>query len=242
MFIQNKFHKWYFSIIDKAIVRQSGDEKHHIVPKSFGGSDDKSNLVLLTFREHYVCHLLLTKMCEGELKHKMLYAIHRMVFSEKYGNGSRLYERFRSEFIESLKEFHYTKTIEPGIMSERTKQSWAGDEKRKAITSELMSKAMADRWKDEKLRPHLLEQARINSKKGNRFGRDNYMCKDLELEFYGSIFYGWKELKDATGVSKGLYNRYYTKGIDPRPRIGANGPLNGTKRGPNKMKIIPAIL
>jgi hypothetical protein len=36
-------------------------ERHHIQPKSFGGSDNASNLVLLTPREHYIAHLLLYK-------------------------------------------------------------------------------------------------------------------------------------------------------------------------------------
>lgn len=37
-------------------------EEHHIIPKSFGGNDDKSNLVMLTAREHYLAHYLLMKM------------------------------------------------------------------------------------------------------------------------------------------------------------------------------------
>ena len=35
-------------------------EKHHILPKCLGGNNDKENLVLLTAKEHYVCHKLLT--------------------------------------------------------------------------------------------------------------------------------------------------------------------------------------
>ena len=42
-------------------------EKHHIVPKSLGGSDHKSNLVSLTPREHYVAHRLLAKMHGGPM-------------------------------------------------------------------------------------------------------------------------------------------------------------------------------
>jgi len=37
-------------------------EAHHIHPRCLGGIDDKSNLVLLTAREHYVAHLLLSKI------------------------------------------------------------------------------------------------------------------------------------------------------------------------------------
>jgi hypothetical protein len=43
--------------------RKKGDgeyyESHHIVPKWMNGSNHKSNLVLLTAREHYLCHYLL---------------------------------------------------------------------------------------------------------------------------------------------------------------------------------------
>ena len=39
-------------------------ESHHILPKSLYPlwSNNKHNLVLLTAREHFVCHLLLTKI------------------------------------------------------------------------------------------------------------------------------------------------------------------------------------
>lgn len=37
-------------------------EKHHIVPKCLGGTDDENNLVLLTAREHLLIHLILHEM------------------------------------------------------------------------------------------------------------------------------------------------------------------------------------
>ena len=37
-------------------------EKHHIIPLCMGGSDDDSNFVSFTAREHYVAHWLLWKM------------------------------------------------------------------------------------------------------------------------------------------------------------------------------------
>lgn len=37
-------------------------ERHHILPRSMGGSDDPSNLVVLTGREHWIAHLLLWKI------------------------------------------------------------------------------------------------------------------------------------------------------------------------------------
>ena len=61
--------------------------KHHIIPKSLGGSDDACNLVSLTAREHFVCHLLLTKMLTDGNRHKMVYALHMLSnASNKYVN------------------------------------------------------------------------------------------------------------------------------------------------------------
>ena len=37
-------------------------EKHHIIPRSLGGSNDIDNLVRLTAKQHFICHKLLTKM------------------------------------------------------------------------------------------------------------------------------------------------------------------------------------
>jgi hypothetical protein len=37
-------------------------ERHHILPRSMGGTDDWDNLVRLTPREHYLAHLLLYRM------------------------------------------------------------------------------------------------------------------------------------------------------------------------------------
>lgn len=70
MYLQNKYTKWYYGIIESAKSRQlvGYRERHHIIPKSLGGSNDQNNLVSLTAREHFVCHLLLPKMV-SEKKH-----------------------------------------------------------------------------------------------------------------------------------------------------------------------------
>lgn len=36
-------------------------ERHHIIPKSIGGTNDTSNIAILTYREHFIAHWLLTK-------------------------------------------------------------------------------------------------------------------------------------------------------------------------------------
>mgnify|MGYP003651641869 CR=1 FL=1 len=55
-----------------------GFELHHIVPKSFGGTDSTDNLVSLTPKEHFIAHRLLVKINKGERATKMALALHRM--------------------------------------------------------------------------------------------------------------------------------------------------------------------
>jgi hypothetical protein len=62
------YQKLYNAIILNAqkSIRSKKDgsyfEKHHIIPKCLGGSNDKNNLVLLTAKEHFVCHNLLCEL------------------------------------------------------------------------------------------------------------------------------------------------------------------------------------
>lgn len=56
----------YDRLIDRAKCRDESTieyvERHHIIPRCMGGSDDVDNLVALTLEEHFVAHQLLTKM------------------------------------------------------------------------------------------------------------------------------------------------------------------------------------
>lgn len=77
VFKQNKYTKVYYRIIDNARNRipQGYVEKHHIMPKSLGGSNNPENIAKLTAREHFICHRLLVKMVEGRVAQaKMAYA------------------------------------------------------------------------------------------------------------------------------------------------------------------------
>lgn len=49
-----------------------------------------------------------------------------------------------------------------------------------------------------------------------------------DLEYDGVIYRGYDDLKNQTGISYHLYNKYYVNGIDPKPYInnktyGING-------------------
>ena len=110
MFINNKYKKWHDSIIDRAKNRVLSCyvERHHIIPKSCGGSNDKDNLVPLTAREHYIVHMLLPFCVIKKYKLKMIKGFMYMNVKPKnskrlYKINSRMYEKFRIEFGKMLK-------------------------------------------------------------------------------------------------------------------------------------------
>jgi hypothetical protein len=108
MFLSNKYTKWYYSIIQNAKLRTTDEytEKHHIIPKSLNGDNSKSNLVKLTAREHFICHMLLVRMTESKEKVKMSYALWRLCNSKKYDINSHTYQTLRenhSKFISEQK-------------------------------------------------------------------------------------------------------------------------------------------
>ena len=104
----NKYNRWYQDITDRAKNRNldSYTEKHHIQPRSLGGTDEPGNLVALTAREHFICHWLLVKMTTGQDHHKMLNAL-RMMRAKKAGQErynttitARVYESIKQEYAE----------------------------------------------------------------------------------------------------------------------------------------------
>lgn len=95
-------------------------EKHHIVPKCLGGSDDKSNLIFLTYREHFLAHLLLTKIYP---KHTGInYALLCMLRKHTHGRviTSKVYETIKKNFSKFKKL--YCNISNPG-KSEKSRNS-----------------------------------------------------------------------------------------------------------------------
>jgi hypothetical protein len=81
-------------------------EIHHIIPRSFGGTDDKNNLIRLGARYHFVAHLLLSKATASP---KMICALHRMAHSsignKKYKISSRSYAYLKEEHAKVVSNY-----------------------------------------------------------------------------------------------------------------------------------------
>lgn len=214
MYLDNKYTGWYNSIIENANLRitQSGyNEKHHIIPRSLGGTNKKDNLVSLTPREHFICHLLLTKMTLGNDRYKMIYALHMITNVKNIGLGrysptARTYDYAKKLFIEHMNTIWTTekraiqsKTISNIMKTSLSKltseelsariknscsssKSWT-DSRRKKISAALTGKVLSEDTKIKMSKPCM-----FISPLGEEFRYDglNIGCVALGLN-YGSV-------------------------------------------------------
>ncbi len=99
-----EYKKIYNQIIKRAQNRtlEGYKERHHILPKCLGGGDEEENLVDLTAREHFLCHMLLCEIYPNN--RDLWYALFLMSINknkregQKYKVTSREYERIKLEW------------------------------------------------------------------------------------------------------------------------------------------------
>ena len=121
MYLQNKYTKCYYNIIDRAksrdLPKETYTEKHHIIPKSLGGLNSKDNLVKLTAKEHRLAHILLPRMTIDPAHTKsMWYALWMMLRTKnpnqqrKISKGSA-FEIAKIKVAENSSQLHKGKTV-----------------------------------------------------------------------------------------------------------------------------------
>jgi NUMOD3 motif len=138
MFLQNKYTNCYYKIISNALnlnrIKSTNTyyENHHIIPKCMNGSNKKENLVLLTYKEHFICHLLLRKMVDNPILIKKLsYAFRVMsncgnTTAERYNATKKFWLiHFKGENNPNYGK-HHSKQAKQKI-SEANKGKLAGD-------------------------------------------------------------------------------------------------------------------
>lgn len=209
MFLDNKYSHWYQKLVEGAITRGWSKktapcytEKHHIIPRSLGGDNTKDNLVHLTAREHFVAHLLLTKMCEGKHKTKMNFALHMFTktpgYTERYMN-SNFYEYIRTKYAQAVSETHLgvskpqTEEHKKKIKEARAKQVFSQEinEKRNKTISSLVW--MNNGSKCSRVRPELIDKY---TQEGWFIGRlTNYVTEDYKNKLSFSGTQDWQKRK-----------------------------------------------
>jgi hypothetical protein len=99
----------YAAAYDRLISRARGRnrhgymERHHVLPKCMGGTDEKGNLVLLTAKEHFIAHKLLARM------HPDVYGLWQalVAMGRLAGYKSRIFASERARAAELRRNFRY---------------------------------------------------------------------------------------------------------------------------------------
>ena len=102
-----KYSAIYDQLMDKARQRGRPEgycEKHHIVPKCLGGGNEKSNLVFLTAKEHFMAHKLLVRIYS--LNKGDWYALIAMGRIQEF--KTRIFASEREKAYEIRRGFKYT--------------------------------------------------------------------------------------------------------------------------------------
>jgi hypothetical protein len=138
------YQKIYNNLMHCDVARVGYVEKHHILPRCLGGTDDKENLVGLYPEEHYIAHLLLCKIYPGN--QKLLYAAMNMTTGSMTNNGKRnnkAYGWLRRQYAESMSGDNNPARRNPNLQKEAAKKRVG--QKRTKETKARMSAAQKGR-------------------------------------------------------------------------------------------------
>jgi hypothetical protein len=181
IFIDNKYTRIYYNIIDRARTRtlplEIYTESHHVIPRSIGGNNAKENIVKLTAREHFICHWLLVKMTDGKYRRSMSHALRMMLAvspgrsEQRYIPKSKKYELIKNLVnqaakgrpcsLETREKIRQGNLKRPPTSDETRRKLSAAAKRRKGFTLEGLLKVIYSNknrvWTDqmkEKLRQH----------------------------------------------------------------------------------------
>lgn len=226
------YEKNYYDYIKyvKTLNRYKGDgkyyEKHHIIPKSLGGTNDEENLVLLTAREHFLAHYLLCKfITEKEQHYKMVCAFNLLLSFEKKStvqleertkayNSSRFYSFLKEKYSKEVSSLRKGRKIINRKKAE--KRYWIFNEnysKDRMVLLEEIPVYLQQGWKRGRLNKN---KPCIPRKKGyiRVYNSETNLEKSItidELETY--LLNGWK--KGRRPVSEETKRKHKQLMLDP---------------------------
>jgi len=208
---ESKYTKWYISIIQNAQNRTSefktakqkkyiatslvgNVDLHHILPRSISeeSSKNKDNLVFLSYREHFICHLLLVKMLSGKNKSKMYAALNRI--RSKHKINSATFSLLKEEMSKNN--------------SIRQKQYFEAnpEEKEKFIrvgldALKIIRDANPKEWVERSMGS---EEARAKCKETHQSDSHRAYCRQRELLKGAEELIRLAKLRHQAGVQKGI--------------------------------------
>lgn len=206
-------------IISRAIeekrVKNTIYERHHIIPKSIGGSNHSCNMVYLTTREHFIIHKLLIKIYHSRQefgnRNKMIYAFWWMcktrtnkkyISSHDYEYARKLYSENNPNKDESRKKEYKRKLLAGEYKHDNTKAAINLKESLLKMSQEEMKKRLENSlWKCD----HTERSKKISIGKASQF-RMCY-CDNTYIDFWT-----YDDIEKITGYNRShiIYriNRY----------------------------------
>ena len=188
-------------------------ERHHIIPKSLGGSDDEENLIDLYAREHYEAHKLLAE--ENTESDKLLFALWSMsnksaTTEDRYILTSEEYEEAKIAFSKAQskvkKELFSNKENHPMFGKHHTEEAKKKmSEIKKGKPSHNKGKSLSEKQKE------ILSQRRLGSKwskeqhekmDGRYANGNSTCCVPIYCPELNETFWGLQEACDKYGFTK----------------------------------------
>lgn len=203
--------KIYNSIIEKRkIEKPTGyKEKHHIIPYCISKSNEESNLIDLTAREHYICHLLLINIYKNTIYYRKLLNAFLMMncknSKQKRYYNSKLYEFLRIKFSSLMKY------ISSGNSNPNYENIWLNNKKlqiSRSVKKEEVYKYLLDGWEIGRIinwesykKQKLYQLIQIFNKKIKQYNK-SIKNKSIDISKH-------HKLKDRMDKNRELYNFYY---------------------------------
>jgi len=174
-------------------------EKHHIIPKSFGGDNSKTNLIDLSAKHHYVAHLLLAKATTSP---KMIKALHKMLYSTKgdvqrnYKITSRVYAYVREEHAKIVSAYSKNTVVAKHLITNEVKR----------IPKKLFEKYNGILYKA--LAKGRVDSLETTAKKQKASQRPRTVKQGTTIRSVAASIYSYQTPKGYCKTSKELLNLY----------------------------------
>jgi hypothetical protein len=196
------YNKLYIELLAKYGVQSKPKEmyveRHHIVPKSIGGTNTKENLVYIPARVHFICHRLLCKIYKESDKLKFAFwamcnQLHGDVTRE-YKVTSKVFEEAKKEFALANSRLHTGKKI-----SEEHRKALSIKMKGHTINAKGEANHLYGVPRSEEVKAKISETLRKNPTNNNTF-------KGFYVTPFGK-FYSAIEAERVTGISQWFFRR-----------------------------------
>lgn len=210
----------YFKIIEnrKNNPYSGYVEQHHILPKSLGGLDNQDNLINLTAKEHFICHLLLTKIYSEKTPeyYKMIKAF-MMMLTCKSNNQNRAINSKKYEYLR-IKFSEAQKISQSGIRNSQFGKKKTEEQKEKIRQSVCETLRLKGLGKNKKFKQKRKEENQTKRKK--------------DIELYRNYYIIYKKLGFNEFVIKTGYNKTQANLVQRFKKLLPEFvPQNGKKRG-----------